>query len=159
MWQRFTDAFHQNFIEADRWKYLAEGLQVTLVITFFALILGLCIGFVVAIIKSTHENTGRLRLLNFLCSVYITVIRGTPIVVQLILIYFGIFASVRIDKVLVAIIGFGFNSGAYQAEIFRAGIQAVPRGQFEVGRSLGFSYRQTMTKIIMPQALKNAVPL
>jgi len=90
--------------------------------------------------------------------VYLTIIRGTPVVVQLLLIYFGIFNSVRIDKTLVAILAFAINSGAYQAEIFRAGIQSVPRGQFEAGRSLGFNYAQTMSIVIVPQAFKNVLP-
>lgn len=155
---RFAQSFHQNFIQDNRWKYLVNGLKVTLEVTFFAVILGLVIGFVVAMIRSAHENTGRLKISNFLCNVYLTVIRGTPVVVQLMIIYFVIFASVRVSKTFTAIIAFGINSGAYQAEIFRSGIQSIPKGQFEAGRSLGFNYRQTMVHIIMPQAFKNVIP-
>ena len=158
MWQKFSESFALNFIKDERWRYLTNGLGVTLKITFFAVLLGLVIGCLVSMIRSTHENTGKLKLLNAVCGLYLTVIRGTPVVVQLLLIYFGIFGSVRIDKTFVAVIAFGINSGAYQAEIFRSGIPSIPRGQFEAGRSLGFNYRQTMTNIIMPQALKNVIP-
>lgn len=158
MWQSFKDAFVLNFIKDDRWKYLWDGLGVTLEVTFFALIIGVLLGFIIAIIRSTHENTGKLSVLNAISGLYLTVIRGTPVVVQLMIIYFVIFGSVRIDKIFVAILAFGINSGAYQAEIFRSGIQSIPKGQFEAGRSLGFSYRQTMLTVIMPQAFKNVIP-
>ena len=156
--QSFYESFVLNFIKDDRWKYLTNGLAVTLKITFFAVLLGLAIGFVIAMIRSTYENTGKLKILNAITSLYLLVIRGTPVVVQLMIIYFVIFGSVRIDKSFVAILAFGINSGAYQAEIFRSGIQSIPRGQFEAGRSLGFNYRDTMTNIIMPQAFKNVIP-
>ena len=156
--QSFYESFALNFIKDDRWKYLTNGLAVTLKITFFAVLLGLAIGFVIAMIRSTYENTGKLKILNAITSLYLLVIRGTPVVVQLMIIYFVIFGSVRIDKSFVAILAFGINSGAYQAEIFRSGIQSIPRGQFEAGRSLGFNYRDTMTNIIMPQAFKNVIP-
>lgn len=158
MWQKFTEGIVLNFIKDNRWRYLTNGLGVTLKITFFAVLLGLVIGFAVSMVRSAHENTGKLRLLNAICGLYLTVIRGTPVVVQLLLIYFGVFSSVRVDKTLVAVIAFGINSGAYQAEIFRSGIQSIPRGQFEAGRSLGFNYVQTMTNIIMPQAFRNVIP-
>lgn len=158
MWQKFTEGIVLNFIKDNRWRYLTNGLGVTLKITFFAVLLGLVIGFVVSMVRSAHENTGKLRLLNAICGLYLTVIRGTPVVVQLLLIYLGVFSSVRVDKTLVAVIAFGINSGAYQAEIFRSGIQSIPRGQFEAGRSLGFNYVQTMTNIIMPQAFRNVIP-
>lgn len=158
MWQNFVDTFRLNFIEDDRWKYLVDGLTTTLKITVFALVIGLLLGFVVAMVRSTHDNTGRLKVLNTICRFYITVVRGTPVVVQLLILYFVIFASVRIDKTITAILAFGINSGAYQAEIFRSGIESIPKGQFEAGRSLGFSYKQTMILIIMPQAVRNIVP-
>lgn len=158
MFQSFADEFYRNFIFEQRWRYLSNGLLLTLEITFFAVLLGVVLGFSVALVREAHRSTGKFRLLSAIGGVYLTVIRGTPVVVQLILIYFGIFASVRIPPILVAIIAFGINSGAYQAEIFRSGIEAVPRGQFEAGRSLGFSYRQTMRRIVMPQAIKNVIP-
>ncbi len=158
MFQSFADEFYRNFIFEQRWHYLSNGLLLTLEITFFAVLLGVLLGFSVALVREAHRSTGKFRLLSAIGGIYLTVIRGTPVVVQLMLIYFGIFASVRIPPILVAIIAFGINSGAYQAEIFRSGIEAVPRGQFEAGRSLCFSYRQTMRRIIMPQAIKNVIP-
>ena len=158
MFQSFADEFYRNFIFEQRWRYLSNGLLLTLEITFFAVLLGVLLGFSVALVREAHRSTGKFRLLSTIGGIYLTVIRGTPVVVQLMLIYFGIFASVRIPPILVAIIAFGINSGAYQAEIFRSGIEAVPRGQFEAGRSLGCSYRQTMRRIIMPQAIKNVIP-
>ena len=158
MWQKFTESLVLNFVKEERWRYLVNGLGVTLKVTFFAVLLGLVIGFTVAIVRSTHANTGRLAIASAIGGFYLTVIRGTPVVVQLLLIYFGVFRSVRIDKIFVAIIAFGINSGAYQAEIFRSGIQSIPKGQFEAGRSLGFNYIQTMVYIIMPQAFKNVIP-
>jgi len=158
MFQSFADEFYRNFIFEQRWRYLSNGLLLTLEITFFAVLLGVLLGFSVALVREAHRSTGKFRLLSAIGGIYLTVIRGTPVVVQLILIYFGVFASVRIPPILVAIIAFGINSGAYQAEIFRSGIEAVPRGQFEAGRSLGFSYWKTMRRIVMPQAIKNVIP-
>ena len=147
-----------NFITKGRWRYIWEGLGVTLQVTFFSVLMGIAIGFLIAIIRSTHDKTGKLKILNFFCQVYLTVIRGTPVVVQLLIIYFVIFGSVDINKVLVAVLAFGINSAAYVAEIFRSGIMSIDKGQFEAGRSLGFNYVQTMIHIIMPQAFKNVLP-
>ena len=158
MWQDFVSKFTLNFIKEDRWKFILRGLGVTIEITIFALIIGIVIGLLVALVKTTYENTGKLKIANAITNVYLTIIRGTPVVVQLLIIYFVVFSTIRVDKVVAAVLTFGINSGAYQAEIFRAGIQSIPRGQFEAGRSLGFSYRQTMTTIIMPQAIKNILP-
>ena len=158
MLQSFQERFYLNFIADDRWKYLVNGLKVTLTITFFALIIGVVLGFLVAIVRSTYDKTGKLKILNLICKVYLTVIRGTPVVVQLLIIYFIIFGSVDINKTLVAVMAFGFNSGAYVAEIFRSGIMSIDEGQMEAGRSLGFNYVQTMRYIIMPQAFKNVLP-
>lgn len=153
------ERFYTNFIEDSRWHYITDGLKVTLVVTFCAVIIGVVLGFLLAIVRSTYDKTGRMKILNALCQAYITVIRGTPVVVQLLIIYFVIFGSARdISKELVAILAFGMNSSAYVAEIFRSGIMSVDNGQFEAGRSLGFNYRQTMFYIIMPQAFKNVLP-
>ncbi|MBE5885384.1 MAG: amino acid ABC transporter permease [Lachnospiraceae bacterium] len=154
----FADTFYLNFIKEDRWKYIVDGLGVTLQVTLFAVLIGIALGFVVAIIRSTHDKTGKMKILNWLCNIYLTVIRGTPVLVQLLIIYFVIFGSVRVDKVLVAVIAFGINSGAYVAEIVRGGIMSIDAGQFEAGRSLGFNYTQTMIHIVLPQALKNVLP-
>ena len=157
-WNDFVDAFVLNFIKDDRWKFLTDGLMVTLEVTVFACLLGVVLGFLVAIIRSTHDSTGKLKIPNFLCKVYLTVIRGTPAVVQLLIIYFVIFGSTDIDKVIVAIIAFGINSGAYVAEIVRAGIMSIDKGQTEASRSLGLSFFQTMRFVIIPQAFKNVLP-
>ncbi len=158
MFEELKAQFVLNFITDDRWMSLLWGLFVTLKITYFAVILGFVLGFSVAIVRNVYENTKKLKILNFICNVYLTVIRGTPVVVQLLIIYFVIFSSIRIDKSIAAILAFGINSGAYQAEIFRSGINSIPKGQMEAGRSLGFSYAQTMVNIIMPQAIKNVLP-
>ena len=142
----------------DRWKYLTNGLKTTLIITFFAVILGMALGFLVAVIRATHDKTGRLKVLNFISKMYLTVIRGTPVMVQLLIIYYVIFASVRIDKTFVGILAFGINSGAYVAEIVRSGIMSIDSGQFEAGASLGLDYTKTMIYIIIPQAFKNVLP-
>jgi len=158
MFEELKAQFILNFITDDRWMSLLRGLVVTLKVTFFAVILGFVLGFSVAIVRDVYENTKKLKVLNFLCNVYLTVIRGTPVVVQLLIIYFVIFSSIKIDKSIAAVLAFGINSGAYQAEIFRSGINSIPKGQMEAGRSLGFNYRQTMVNIIMPQAIKNVLP-
>ena len=158
MMDNFTASFYQNFIEDDRWKYITDGLFNTLRITFFAVLIGIFLGFLIAVVRSTYDKTHNLGVLNALCKVYLTVIRGTPVLVQLLIIYFVVFGSVKIDKTLVAVIAFGINSGAYVAEIFRSGIMSIDNGQFEAGRSLGFNYPQTMFYIVMPQAFKNVLP-
>lgn len=154
----FGDKFYNTFIVENRWTYLLNGLGTTLLITALALIIGVVLGFIVAIIRSTNQRTGRFKAANFICRVYLTVFRGTPMVVQLLIIYFVIFGSVNISKVLVAVIAFGLNSAAYVAEIVRSGIMSVDDGQFEAGASLGFGYTQTMISIILPQALRNILP-
>ncbi len=157
-------AFSQTFIEANRWKALLSSIGVTLRITFFALILGLILGILVAVVRSSHdqlEMDGKsnkiINILNSLCSLYLTVIRGTPVMVQMMIMYFVIMASTT-NKILVGTITFGINSGAYVAEIIRSGIMSIDKGQMEAGRSLGFNYVQTMGFIIIPQAIKNILP-
>ncbi len=155
----FQERFYLNFIKDDRWMYMWDGLKITLEVTLFATLLGIVLGFLVAIIRSTHDRTGKLKIMNVLCQIYLTVIRGTPAVVQLLIMYFVIFGSVKgISKVLVAVLAFGINSGAYVAEICRAGIMSIDIGQMEAGRSIGFSYGQTMWYIVLPQAFKNVLP-
>lgn len=151
-------SFYNNFIKDQRYAYLVKGFFVTIEITVLAVLMGIVIGFLVAVVRSTADVTGKWKLLDALCRVYLTVIRGTPVVVQLLIIYFVIFGSVDVDKVLVAVIAFGINSGAYVAEIIRGGIMSIDKGQMEAGRSLGLSYGQTMREIILPQAFKNVLP-
>lgn len=167
MFNDLKEEFIFNFIDGNRWKWLVEGLGVTLQVTFFSVILGIAIGVVLALIRSTHDTNistvnnpiarNLLKFANTIAKIYLTVIRGTPVVVQLMLIYYVILVSVD-SKILVASLAFGINSGAYVAEIVRSGIMSIDKGQFEAGRSLGLSYTQTMTKIIIPQALKNVLP-
>lgn len=153
----FQLKFYTNFIKDDRYMYLVKGLGNTLLITFFAVIIGVLLGFLVAIIRSTYSKTGRLKLLDKLCAVYLAIIRGTPVMIQLLIMFYVVFVN-STNKVMVAVFAFGINSGAYVAEIVRSGILSVDNGQFEAGRSLGFSYVQTMWYIILPQAFKNILP-
>lgn len=161
--------FRLNFITGDRWTWLLAGFKMTLIITLFATLIGIAIGVVIATIRSTYDKNSEsmrkkggigfciLSVLNKLCGLYLTVIRGTPVVVQLLIMYFIIFASSN-NSTMVAIVSFGINSGAYVAEIFRGGIMSVDKGQFEAGRSLGFNYIQTMIHIIIPQMFKIVLP-
>ncbi|MBO4337057.1 MAG: amino acid ABC transporter permease [Lachnospiraceae bacterium] len=162
-----AEKFYQDFIVEDRWKFIVNGLKITLIVTILALIIGVTIGVIVGIIRCAHDQqAGRelyglrkavLNILNGICHVYLTVIRGTPALVQLLIMYFIILVSAK-SKVLVAVLTFGINSGAYVAEVFRGGIMSIDKGQMEAGRSLGLSYVQTMTKIILPQAFKASLP-
>ena len=152
--QELKSSFISNFIDDNRWRYITDGLKITLLVTVFAVLIGVVLGFLIAIVRTTHDKTGKLKILNAICKVYLTVIRGTPVVVQLMIIYFIIFGSVDISKVVVAIVAFGINSGAYVAEIFRSGIMSIDNGQFEAGRSLGFNYAQTMMYIVCHRHLR-----
>lgn len=154
----FIQSFELNFIKDKRYMYLVEGLGNTLLITFFAVILGVLLGFLIAVVRSTHDKTGRMKFLNAICKLYLAVIRGTPAMLQLLIWFYVILVATPLPKVMVAMIAFGINSGAYVAEIVRSGIMSIDNGQFEAGRSLGFSYRQTMLYIILPQAFKNVLP-
>ncbi|MGN0537044.1 MAG: ABC transporter substrate-binding protein/permease [Acutalibacteraceae bacterium] len=154
----FIDKLKQSFLEESRWQYILTGLKNTLIITFFAIIIGLILGSLIAIVRTVHDQNGKLKILNFICKIYLTVIRGTPAMIQLLIIYYVIFASVTIDKIIVAVVAFGLNSAAYVAEVVRSGINSVDNGQFEAGRSLGLNYKQTMWSIILPQAFRNMLP-
>ena len=156
--QTFTEKLYANFVKDGRYQYLLTGLRNTLVIALCAVIIGVLIGFFVAIIRVSYDKTGAHVILNGICKVYLTIIRGTPMMVQLLIIYYVVFKSVNVSKVLVAIIAFAINSGAYVAEIMRGGIMSIDNGQMEAGRSLGLSHKQTMTAIILPQAIKNVLP-
>jgi len=157
---------YKSFIFDSRWEMYAEGLGNTLLLTLLSLILGVVLGVIIALVRVTWDKNGSemrgpgkwiLAVGNFICRIYLTVIRGTPVVVQLLIIYFVIFASSR-NKILVAALSFGINSGAYVAEIIRGGIMSIDQGQMEAGRSLGFGYVSTMRFIILPQTFKNVLP-
>ena len=161
------EKFIQDFIVDDRWHFITDGLKITLEVTILALIFGTIIGMIVAIIRCAHDQQDPqdlrgikslpLKLANLICRLYITIIRGTPALVQLLIMYFIIMVTCR-SKVTVAVITFSINSGAYVAEIFRGGIMAVDKGQMEAGRSLGLGYVATMKDIILPQAFKSVLP-
>lgn len=153
-----SEQLYSNFIKDQRYLWLLEGLGNTLLITALAVVIGIVIGFVVAIVRSSHDKTGSLKILNGIFKVYLTIIRGTPTMIQLLIMNFVIFGSFTLDPILVGGLAFGINSGAYVAEIVRSGIMSVDQGQFEAGRSLGLNYSQTMKSIIMPQAFKNVLP-
>lgn len=142
-----------TFIVEDRWRWFASGLGYTLLISLFAVLLGLVIGIIAALGKLS-----RFKVIKTIAGIYVDIIRGTPTMVQILIIYYIIFASVHIPAWIVGFIAFGINSGAYITEIIRGGILSVDIGQTEAGRSLGMTQRQTMTHIIMPQAIKNILP-
>ena len=158
--------FILNFVKENRWKLIVSGLGVTLKITLIAIVIGIVIGIVFATIRSTYDLTKDemrgfkkkiMAFLNAIARVYLTVIRGTPVVIQLLIIFFVIFASSD-NGVVIAALAFGINSGAYVAEIIRGGIMSIDKGQMEAGRSLGFNYIDTMRYIVIPQAFKNVLP-
>lgn len=165
----FADDFYTNFIEDDRWTWILKGLGNTLIITLFSLLIGIAIGIIVSAIRSTYDKNGEelkakggfgTKVFTFfykLCGLYLTVIRGTPIVVQLLIMYFVILVSWE-NEIMIAIVAFGINSGAYVAEILRGGIMSIDNGQFEAGRAMGFNYVQTMMYIIIPQVFKAVLP-
>ena len=147
-----------NLIKDNRYMYIVDGLKNTMIITIFATLLGIFLGLIVALVRTTYDNTKKLKVLNAICNIYITIIRGTPVVIQLMILFFCIFTSRDVSGVMIAIIGFGINSGAYVAEVFRSGLMSIDHGQMEAGRSLGLSYLDTMKYIIIPQAFKVVLP-
>jgi His/Glu/Gln/Arg/opine family amino acid ABC transporter permease subunit len=148
-----SDEIYFNLIRESRYMLFVKGLGISLQLTFYAAIIGSIIGLMVALARLTNN-----KVLNYIAEKYIDIIRGTPVVVQLLIIYFAVFATTSLHKVTVASIAFGINSGAYVAELIRAGIQAVDKGQMEAARSIGLSYSQAMFYIIIPQAIKNILP-
>lgn len=167
--KELSDEFVLNFIKDNRWEWIVEGLKNTMIITLFATLIGIAIGVIIAIVRSTYDkNIDTLKkkkslgyyllsIFNAICKIYLTIIRGTPVVLQLLIMYFVIMVSSNND-ILIAIVAFGVNSGAYVAEIFRGGIMSIDKGQFEAGRSLGFNYIQTMIYVIIPQMFKVVLP-
>lgn len=152
------ESFYYSVIYDNRYEYILEGLLNTLLISFLAVVIGVVIGIVIALIRSYHDKSGKLKVADSICRTYVNLIRGTPVILQLMIIYYVIFETVDINIVLVGVLAFGINSGAYVAEIIRAGINSVPNGQMEAGLSLGLTYGQTMKHIILPQAVKNILP-
>ena len=152
------ESIYQTLIYDNRYKFILEGLFNTMIIALFAVIIGIIIGILVALIRNNYDRNNKMKILNSIVKGYVDIIRGTPVVLQLMIIYYVIFKSVDVSVVLVGILTFGINSGAYVSEIIRAGIQSIPIGQTEAGYALGLKYDQVMKYIVLPQALKNVLP-
>ena len=152
------ESIYQTIIYDNRYKFILEGLFNTMIIALFAVIIGIVIGILVALIRNNYDRNNKMKILNSIVKGYVNIIRGTPVVLQLMIIYYVIFKSVDVSVVLVGILTFGINSGAYVSEIIRAGIQSIPIGQTEAGYALGLKYDQVMKYIVLPQALKNVLP-
>ena len=152
------DAFYQNIIYDNRYKFILEGLFHTVLIAFFAVILGIIIGIIISLVRVNYEQNKKGKIFSTICKWYVDIIRGTPVVLQLMIIYYVIFKSVDISTIIVGILAFGINSGAYVSEIIRSGINSVPIGQTEAGYALGLKYGQVMRYIVLPQAIRNILP-
>ena len=158
MLEWIKDTLYYSLIYDNRYKFIIEGLLNTIVIAFFAVIIGIIIGIVISLIRNYHDNTRKLGILDFISKCYVNIIRGTPVILQLMIIYYVIFKSVDINILIVGILAFGINSGAYVSEIIRSGINSIDKGQMEAGISLGLKYGTVMKNIILPQAIKNILP-
>lgn len=152
------ESIYQSLIYDNRYKFIIEGLFNTIIIALFSVLIGVVIGTLVALIRNNYDKNGKMKWLNFLVKGYVDVIRGTPVILQLMIIYYVIFKSVDISVVLVGVLAFGINSGAYVSEIIRAGIQSISNGQTEAGYALGLNYNQVMRYIVLPQAIRNILP-
>jgi len=155
---KISDNLYKTFVYDDRYKYILEGLGNTLIIAFFAVIIGVILGIIVSLVRNNYEVNGKGKISNFITNSYVTIIRGTPVILQLMIIYYVIFKSSDVNILIVGILAFGINSGAYVSEIIRSGINAIDKGQLEAGLALGLSYAKVMRLVIMPQAIKNILP-
>ena len=158
LFYKIGESFYNSVIYDNRYEYIFEGLFHTILIAFFAVIIGTIIGLLLALVRHYYDNTGKLKILNAISKIYINTIRGTPVLLQLMIIYYVIFKSVNINIIIVGILAFGLNSGAYVAEIIRSGLISIDKGQMEAGYALGLNYSKIMKHIIMPQAIKNVLP-
>ncbi len=156
--QNIVEVFYRTIIYDDRYLYILKGLLNTIIIAFFAVLIGVLIGTIISIIRNNYEVNHKLKILNDISKIYVNIIRGTPVILQLMIIYYVIFKSTDINIIFVGILAFGINSGAYVSEIIRAGINSIDKGQMEAGLSLGLKYNQTMKLIILPQAIRNILP-
>lgn len=152
------ESVYQSLIYDNRYKFVIEGLFNTVIIALFSVLIGIAIGIIVALIRNNYDKNGKMKFGNFIAKGYVDIIRGTPVILQLMIIYYVIFKSVDISVVLVGVLAFGINSGAYVSEIIRAGIQSISDGQTEAGYALGLNYKQVMRYIILPQAIRNILP-
>lgn len=155
---KISDNLYKTFVYDDRYKYILEGLGNTLIIAFFAVIIGVILGIIVSLVRNNYEVNGKGKISSFIANSYVTIIRGTPVILQLMIIYYVIFKSSDVNILIVGILAFGINSGAYVSEIIRSGINAIDKGQLEAGLALGLSYAKVMRLVIMPQAIKNILP-
>lgn len=159
MLKEICDSFYKAILVKERYKFILTGIENTLAISLISVIIGVVIGVIIAIINSYNKETKKAKILSKLCKLYVSIIRGTPVLLQLMIIYYVVLKDVKdLNLILVAALAFGINSGAYVAEIIRAGIESIDKGQMEAGRSLGFNYFQTLKLIILPQAIKNILP-
>ena len=158
MFKYIYNSFYDSVIYDDRYKYILDGLFHTILIALFAVIIGIVLGIVIALIRHNHDINGKMRLGNKVATLYVNIIRGTPVLLQLMIIYYVIFKSSDVNILIVGILAFGINSGAYVSEIIRSGINAIDKGQLEAGLALGLSYAKVMRLVIMPQAIKNILP-
>ena len=157
-YKNLFENIYQTLIYDNRYKFILEGLFHTILIAFFAVIIGVLIGIIISLIRNKYEQTGKLKILNTLAKAYVNIIRGTPVVLQLMIIYYVVFKSVDVSTIIVGVLAFGINSGAYVSEIIRSGINSIPKGQSEAGYALGLKYGQVMRYIVLPQAIKNILP-
>lgn len=157
-WIEVFDNFYKTVIFEQRYELILNGLKNTLIMSIGAIILGSLLGIIISLIKHNYKINGKMKILNKICNTYISIIRGTPVLLQLMIIYYIIFKTSTINPIIIGILAFGINSGAYSAEIFRSGLESIDKGQLEAGLSLGFNYPKTMKYIILPQALKNSLP-
>lgn len=158
MWENLQQEFYRFFVDNGASSWWINGVKTTILVTLLALVIGVILGGIVGMIRSIHQQTGKLKILDGISMVYLTIIRGTPSMIQILIFYSIVFASVSLNNIIIGGIAFGINSGAYVAEIIRSGIMSVDKGQTEAGRSLGLSSGQTMKMIILPQAVKNVLP-
>lgn len=151
--------FNRAIIVDERYKFILEGVKNTLLISVVSVIIGVIIGVLVAAINAYHKETKKIKIISKICDLYVTIIRGTPVLLQLMIMYYVVFRTIRdINLIFVSALAFGINSGAYVSEIIRAGIESIDKGQMEAGRSLGLTYFQTLKLVILPQAIKNVLP-
>lgn len=155
---KIFDMINKTLFVDNRYEYILTGLFNTVIIAFFAVILGTVIGIIISVIRNNYEINGKFKFLNYLANLYVTIIRGTPVILQLMIIYYVVFKSVNINIIIVGILAFGINSGAYVSEIIRAGINSIDKGQMEAGFALGLKYSEVMRFIILPQAIRNILP-
>ena len=156
--EKILNDLYNSLIYQDRYEFILEGLKNTIVMALIATLIGTLLGIIISLIKDNYEKNGKLKVANWICNTYVNIIRGTPVLLQLMIIYYVIFKSVEINGVLVGIIAFGLNSAAYVSEIIKAGINSINKGQLEASRALGFNYSQSMRHVIMPQAIRNILP-